>query len=294
MPLTDRLPYPFGSRRHVDERSGKELLFPQDTLWERIFHTKPVVKLNQRYFYPQVTKRFEKDDIVFLNWAYEEDPAMDLPLSAADEPNRASIQLYHQATRPTDLTGKNVLEVSCGHGGGASYLVRTAEPATYTALDLNPAGIAFCRNRHRLPNLTFVQGDAQNLPFPDLSFDAVVNVEASHGYPDFARFLDEVHRVLRPKGDFLYTDLRIRNDVPAWEEGLAGSALRQVSMRIINDEVRLGMEKETAHRTAVVERHVPRLFRALALDGLGTAGSRGYRALGTGEISYRTYHFVKD
>lgn len=105
---------------------------------------------------------------------------MALPLSESDEPNRYCIQLYHQTASQVDLTGKEVLEVSCGAGGGASYIARNLGPASYTGLDLNPASIDLCRAKHRLPGLQFVQGDAQNLPFPDESFDAVVNVEASH------------------------------------------------------------------------------------------------------------------
>ena len=133
---------------------------------------------------------------------------MGLPLAASDEPNRYGIQLYHRTATQADLSGKQVLEVSCGHGGGASYLVRTLRPASYTGLDLNADGIAFCRKRHNLPGLDFVHGDAESLPFADESFDAVINVEASHGYPDFPRFLAEVARVLRPGGHFLYADFR--------------------------------------------------------------------------------------
>ncbi len=55
------------------------------------------------------------------------------------------------------------------------YLTRTLKPAKYTALDLNPAGIAFCKKRHQVEGLEFVRGDAENLPFPDNSFDAVIN-----------------------------------------------------------------------------------------------------------------------
>ena len=43
-----------------------------------------------------------------------------------------------------------------------------------------------------------MHGDAESLPFADRSFDAVINVEASHAYPHFPRFLAEVARVLRP------------------------------------------------------------------------------------------------
>ena len=50
-----------------------------------------------RYWYPLMTKRLgQGDDVQFLNWGYEEDPPLGLPLEAADETNRYSIQLYHQ------------------------------------------------------------------------------------------------------------------------------------------------------------------------------------------------------
>lgn len=115
---------------------------------------------------------------------------MRFPLSAADEPDRFPIQLYHGTAAQAQLNGKQVLEVGCGHGGGASYLVRTVRPDSYVGLDLNPAGIAYCRKKHDLAGLEFVQGDAQELPFADRSFDAVINIESSHLYPRFPRFLD--------------------------------------------------------------------------------------------------------
>jgi len=106
-----------------------------------------------------------------LNYAFEEDP----PLLSRSIDRRTQSRL-HPALPPhrfqTDLSGKDVLEVSCGHGGGASYLARTMRPQSYTALDLNPSGIAFCTQRHRVDGLSFVQGNAQRLPFADASFDA--------------------------------------------------------------------------------------------------------------------------
>ena len=76
---------------------------------------------------------------------------MALPLAASDEPNRFSIQLYYRTATQVDLSGKRVLEVSCGHGGGASYLVRTLRPSSYTGLDLNPAGIDFAEKGTTCP-----------------------------------------------------------------------------------------------------------------------------------------------
>jgi ubiquinone/menaquinone biosynthesis C-methylase UbiE len=90
---------------------------------------------------------------------------------------------------------------------------RTFRPERYTGLDLNGAGIRFCQQRHQIEGLIFVQGDAENLPFEPNTLDAVVNVEASHCYPDFPRFLAEVARVLKAGGHFLYADFRF-SDVP--------------------------------------------------------------------------------
>ena len=97
------------------------------------------------------TRLLGGDDWLFFNYGYEEDPPMGIPLDAADEPHRYFIQLYHRTATQVDLSGKRVLECSCGHGGGASYLVRTQHPASYTGLDLNPAGIEFAKTGTTCP-----------------------------------------------------------------------------------------------------------------------------------------------
>ena len=208
-------------------------------------------KLNrsvQRPFYSWLSRRVD-DDTLFLNWGYEEDPSMDLPLDPEDEPNRYPIRLYHATATQQggDLTGKRVLEVGCGRGGGASYLVRTLRPASYVGLDLNAVGIEFCQRRHQLPGLEFVQGNAEDLPFPSESFDALINVESSCCYPHFDRFLTEVERVLRPGGVFLYTDMRLSQQCDRWEADLGSvPGMRIVSGREINTEVLRGMELNSA------------------------------------------------
>ena len=247
-----------------------------------------------KYWYPLVTRGLSGDDVLFINWAYEEDPPMAVPLAAADEPNRGHIQLYHRTATQADLSGKRVLEVSCGHGGGASYLMRTLNPASYTGLDLNPAGIAFCRGRHNLPGLDFVQGDAENLPFEDQSFDVVLNVEASHCYPRFPRFLAEAARVLRPGGHFLYCDLRPSVQVAGWESELTNAPMRQLSQREITAEVLRGMEKRSERSLDLVDRHMPSFLHIFGREFAGVPGSRLYREMKRGEVSYRMYSFTKD
>ncbi|MDR3456750.1 MAG: class I SAM-dependent methyltransferase [Verrucomicrobiae bacterium] len=258
-----------------------------------LFSVAPVRKAIWRLWYPFLTRRLRGDGVLFLNYAFEEVPPMNLPLTSGDEPNRACIQLYHHVATQAPLAGKNILEVSCGHGGGASYLTRTLQPKSYTGLDLNPTGISFCRERHKLSGLEFVHGDAGNLPFGPERFDAVINVEASHCYPDFPRFLGEVARVLRPGGHFLYADFRFRERWDEWDAALAAAPLKLQHTRNINAEVRRGMEQNSARSEALIARHLPKFLHGLGRDFAGTRGSRIYNALADGELSYRSYCFVK-
>lgn len=250
-----------------------------------------------RYWYPYMTSRLSNaDDVVFLNWGYEQDPPMGIPLSAEDEPNRYSIQLYHQVGTQVDLAGKKVLEISCGHGGGSSYLTRTQKPASYTGLDFNAKGVEFCKRRHAdVEGLDFVHGDAENLPFADASFDAVVNVEASHIYPHFDKFIAQVTRVLKPGGHFLHTDFRNRDNFGEWDSVLANSGMRIVNKRDISADVLRGLTLNSAHSHDLIDRHLTNpLVRRFAQEFTVVEGSLFYKDLETRDIEYRTYCLQKD
>lgn len=247
-----------------------------------------------KFWYPFLTRRLTQEDVLFLNYAFETEPPVGLPLERADEPNRACIQLYHHVATQADLRGKRVLEVSCGHGGGASWLKRTLLPEVYVGLDLNPAAICFCERRHQVIGLSFAQGDAQNLPFSPESFDAVINVEASHCYPDFPRFLAEVVRVLRPGGHFLYADFRFAEGVAEWEQALAALPLQPVGTRLINAKVLRGLDRNAPRSQELLARHLPFFLRSLGRDFAGIPGSRVYNALRDGRVSYRSYCFQKN
>ncbi len=246
-----------------------------------------------KLWYPFLTRRLHQEGVVFLNYAYETDPPMNIPLAPEDEPHRTCVQLYHHVGTLADLRGRTVLEVSCGHGGGASYLTRSFAPAGYTGLDLNPAGIAFCRRRHQVPGLDFIRGDAGQLPFADASFDAVINVEASHCYPDFPRFLAEVARVLRPGGHFLYADFRFHDNIAPWEKAIADCAMELVATQDIGPCVIRGLDRNSESSQALLDRKLPKFLHGLGRDFAGVKGSRVYNALVGGNLSYRSFHMVK-
>jgi ubiquinone/menaquinone biosynthesis C-methylase UbiE len=253
-----------------------------------------VLDLRFKYGYRLLSSLLAKDDVLFLNYGYEEDPPMALPLTSCDEPDRYSIQLYHRTATQVDLAGKEILEVSCGHGGGASYLMRTLHPASYTGLDLNTVGVEFCRRRHTLVGLDFVEGNAENLPFPDQSFDAVINVEAAINYRDVPRFFAEVARVLRPGGHFLYADIRYADEISAWERDLAAIPMRRLTEQVINAQVMRGLEKNRL--IDQVTRRLPNIgfVRGMANDYAGGPGSLIYRRLQSGEASYRLFCFANE
>jgi SAM-dependent methyltransferase len=98
-------------------------------------------------------------------------------------------------------TGSRVLDVCCGAGYAcASALQRGAEAV---GVDFSPAQIELARER--VPGARFEVGDGCALPFPDASFDGVVNAIGVPHLPDPDLGLREALRVLRRGGRFAFT-----------------------------------------------------------------------------------------
>ena len=76
-----------------------------------------------------------------------------------------------------------------------------------TGLDLSPEAVAFNQQTHTWDGVSFVEGDAEALPFEADQFTVVTNVESAHSYPNLQDFYDSVYRVLCSGGYFLYTNL---------------------------------------------------------------------------------------
>jgi ubiquinone/menaquinone biosynthesis C-methylase UbiE len=263
------------------------------TLLDRLYSVSWIRKQLWRRWYALITQRLRGAEVLFLNYAFHDETAERLRLDPSDEANRACIQLYHHVAAQGRLADAEVLEVSCGHGGGAAYLTRTMKPARYVGLDLNPAGIQFCRKRHRLPGLEFVCGDAEKLPFADASFDCVINVEASHCYASFPQFLAEAARVLRRGGVLLYADFRFEDGIEMWEKQLAAAELKKELETDISGCVLRGMAENSNRSRALVSRYLPKFLHKLGSDFAGIKGSRVYNALERGELSYRSFCLVK-
>jgi ubiquinone/menaquinone biosynthesis C-methylase UbiE len=97
--------------------------------------------------------------------------------------------------------GERVLDVACGTGNTA--LMARARGAVVTGLDLTPDLLAVARTRAAeagYDDITWQEGDAENLPFPDGSFDVVVSSCGLMFAPDQQKVANEVARVTRRGG----------------------------------------------------------------------------------------------
>ena len=237
-------------------------------------------------WYQHVEKVIEDRPIWFMNYGFVPADGARLDLRAEDEPNRVSIQLYDAVTRSTPLAGRTVLEISCGRGGGSRYLAAYRDPRLVIGLDRTERAVAFCRRQHGGDRLRFLCGDAQALPFADATFDAVVNVEASHCYPDVTRFLAEVGRVLRPGGRLLYADMRKRTVVEGWRRELSQAGFELLEEEEITANVLRALETTSDRVSALIQESESRMTRRFMSAFAATRGTAVYNQLKSGEIGY--------
>ena len=128
----------------------------------------------------------------------------------ADE-NENSLKLYEKVSNLHNLqlhNGANILEVGCGRGGGLFHLAQKHPLYNFIGIDFSGKAIEDATNNFKLPNLKYMVGNAHALPFDNASMSVVINIESSHCYPYFSKFISETKRVLIPNGYFCYADFR--------------------------------------------------------------------------------------
>ena len=93
---------------------------------------------------------------------------------------------------------ENILEVGGGQGGLTALLYPRSQ---ITNIDLNPEYAKVACNQQK--QVSFICGDATNLPFENQSFDAVTMFDVLEHIPDHEKAASEALRVLRPGGFIL-------------------------------------------------------------------------------------------
>jgi MPBQ/MSBQ methyltransferase len=93
-----------------------------------------------------------------------------------------------------------VLDVGGGTGFCTEGIVEYIAPSQVTLLDQSPHQMEVAKRKPTLRGVTFVQGDAEALPFPTDSFDRVVSAGSIEYWPEPQRGIAEAYRVLKPGG----------------------------------------------------------------------------------------------
>jgi ubiquinone/menaquinone biosynthesis C-methylase UbiE len=110
------------------------------------------------------------------------------------EPNGAFFKPY---LKP----GIAVLDCGCGPGSITADIAQLVSPGAVVGLDASAKQLELAQRRaaeQGLDNVTFRQGSAYALPFPDGSFEAVFSHALLEHLSDAQRAVDEFFRVLKP------------------------------------------------------------------------------------------------
>ncbi len=99
-------------------------------------------------------------------------------------------------------SAKNILDIGSGDGGITAGIAKGI-PGFVIGVDLSPNSGGFCHLNHReRPNLFFVEGDAQELPYEN-RFDVVTSFSTMHRLKDPKSAILGSYRSLRPGGKFV-------------------------------------------------------------------------------------------
>ena len=112
-------------------------------------------------------------------------------------------RLISTCMRLVDLEpGARIADLGCGSGIFTALLRQQGYDPV--GLDISPKLVSLGRANY--PDIEFLEGDVENLPFPDDSLDAVLLSGLVHHLPDPSRCAGEVFRVLKSGGSFVAFD----------------------------------------------------------------------------------------
>lgn len=205
-------------------------------------------------------------------------------------------QMYRRvasAAGKLDLTGKSLLEVGAGRGGGLAHVKQSLNPRVAFGVELSPRAVALARRLHgSVSGLTFLQGDAESLPFGDATFDAVLNVESSHCYPHRERFFSEVRRVLVHGGHFVYTDFFAAEELDGVRAALS-SNFTLVEEEDVTQNVLRALRLDEGRKLPLIAR-LPAFLRESFHNFAATTESENYRLLADGSRRYVRFCLRRD
>ena len=245
-----------------------------------------------RGLYQRMARSQTDPSFRFMNYGFTDET--ELELLEGDEPDRLFIQLYNMNIRDVEMGEKEVLEVGSGRGGGASWIARTYNPKSLLAVDYSAEAVALSKEWFSSQeNLEFREGNAQDLPLPDESFDIAYNVESSHCYANIPDFLSEVFRVLRPGGEFCWTDMRDSRTMEKMHEQFLSTGFSIESRTDVTSNVLAALDMIDVGRREMIRESAPASLRKSFETFGGVPGTPVYEALKSGKIQYFRYLLSK-
>lgn len=136
------------------------------------------------------------------------------------------------------------LEIGPGPGYlGLEWLKKKTSGTVLRSVEISPDIIRVARKNaveYRLRDkVTYVEGDAHRLPFDDNGFDSVFTNGSLHEWASPSGVFNEIHRVLKPGGNYFISDLR--RDMSIFVRMFLGIVVRP-------KEIRPGLIKCIVHR----------------------------------------------
>jgi ubiquinone/menaquinone biosynthesis C-methylase UbiE len=191
----------------------------------------------------------------------------------AELSERYSLQLYSYVVNAVEVRGRDVLEVGCGRGGGASFLKTQFAPRQIVAVDFSLPGLLLAENAGT-DGVHFVTGNAESLPIAPEQFDIVINIESSHCYRSIEAFVRQVKRVLRPEGYFLYADFCQADALSDRRELLRRSGMSILREDDITANVVAALERDSERRSSLISKYVNRSLSRSFEEFVGMPHSR--------------------
>jgi ubiquinone/menaquinone biosynthesis C-methylase UbiE len=115
----------------------------------------------------------------------------------------------------------SILDVACGKGASTRQLLRSYSSDRVTAVNLSLKQLQ--TGRKNAPGCEFLAMDAAKLAFADASFDNILCVEAACHFITREDFLRECHRILKPGGRVVFSDLLLSFWMEKWAPGRRGA-----------------------------------------------------------------------
>ena len=194
--------------------------------------------------------------------------------------------------------GDQVLDLGCGAGVDCFIAAKLVGDEGYvTGIDFTPAMVERAeaiRAKNQIDNVEFLEADLVEVPLHAQEMDVVVSNCAINMVPDKAKAFKEIHRLLRPGGQFCISDVVLTGDMPykikqAGEDCygyVAGAIDREQYLRLIKKSGFVTIEIHDEQELEIAEASLQKFADQTAIEqyhqretGIRTITIRGYKAI---------------